>query len=221
MGSPIWVLDPLQYVWCHFTTYLPPCPSGADAVLRLKNGKTKIYITRHAIYLLSKVDRRFRLCKYVYWAVHPEIEIASKQCEALNRAWTEMSRLSSRFAVLGLRSGQLYTTLHCSVFQHSCRSMATLTNAETRCRHCFITFATPGELANHAAKYCFPGAPELVLEQFPIGSIVTDTVSNTTGYVVGSASNPLQAHSCVAILCPSSQITSDVRISRIRLVHNE
>ena len=40
MGSPSWVLDLLQYVWCHFTTYLPPCPSGADAVLRLKNGKT-------------------------------------------------------------------------------------------------------------------------------------------------------------------------------------
>jgi hypothetical protein len=40
MGSPIWVLDLLQYVWCHFTTYLPPCPSGAYAVLRLKNGRT-------------------------------------------------------------------------------------------------------------------------------------------------------------------------------------
>jgi hypothetical protein len=52
MGSPIWVLDLLQYVWCHFTTYLPPCPSGAYAVLRLKNGRTKVILVEPRCVLL-------------------------------------------------------------------------------------------------------------------------------------------------------------------------
>ena len=55
---------------------------------------------------------------------------------------------------------------------------------ETRCAHCFITFATPSELAHHAAHFCFPDRPEEVLARFPPGSTVVDTVRGSAGEVL-------------------------------------
>ena len=81
MGSPIWVLDSLQYVWCHFTTYLPPCPSGADAVLRLKNGKTKVILVEPRCVLLKAQRGR-----------HTFVRTASPPCSHSHGTWAALQQ---------------------------------------------------------------------------------------------------------------------------------
>ena len=86
---------------------------------------------------------------------------------------------------------------------------------ETRCAHCFITFATPSELAHHAAHFCFPDRPEEVLARFPTGSTVVDTVRGSAGEVIGEASNPGKRHAAVAVR-RADGLVADVPISRLR-----
>eukprot|EP00746_Dinoflagellata_sp_MGD_P148364 gnl/MRDRNA2_/MRDRNA2_80596_c0_seq1.p1 gnl/MRDRNA2_/MRDRNA2_80596_c0~~gnl/MRDRNA2_/MRDRNA2_80596_c0_seq1.p1 ORF type:complete len:182 (-),score=11.35 gnl/MRDRNA2_/MRDRNA2_80596_c0_seq1:272-817(-) len=88
---------------------------------------------------------------------------------------------------------------------------------ETRCEHCFITFATAQELAHHAQHHCFPHSPETVLHLFPRGSKVIDNVKGTIGEVIGPASNIRRIHSAVSVQYLSSGVICDVQISRLSL----
>ena len=86
---------------------------------------------------------------------------------------------------------------------------------ETRCAHCFVTFATAAELAHHAAHFCFPDRPEEVLARFPPGAAVVDTVRGSAGEVLGAASNPGKRHAAVAVR-RADGLVADVPISRLR-----
>ena len=88
------------------------------------------------------------------------------------------------------------------------------TSVETRCPHCFITFATPQELLEHSTHHCFPDNPGEVLRRFPIGTAVFDAVSVDRVVVVGPATNKSKAHSCVAIQTERGTVV-DVPISRL------
>ena len=73
---------------------------------------------------------------------------------------------------------------------------------ETRCEHCFITFALPKELATHRLLHCFPDAPEEVLARWPVGSRVVDIGTKAprlTGEVISAALVANLAHSNVAV----------------------
>ena len=89
--------------------------------------------------------------------------------------------------------------------------------AETRCVHCFITFATPAELLHHAENHCFPADPGQVLRRFPVGAHALDTVSRKRVEVVGGASNPKKQHSSVSVRELERGLVADVPISRLRL----
>ena len=89
---------------------------------------------------------------------------------------------------------------------------------ETRCAHCFVTFATPAELGHHATHHCFPHDPEEVLRRFPVGARAVDTVSFRQLDVVGGASNPNKAHSSVSARDVRRGLVADFPISRLRLV---
>ena len=89
-------------------------------------------------------------------------------------------------------------------------------STETRCDHCFITFATPAELMHHATHHCFPDDPAEVLRRFPVGVEVLDTVSQEQVVVVGAASNKRKAHSSVAARDLRRGLVADVPISRLR-----
>ena len=91
-------------------------------------------------------------------------------------------------------------------------------NNETRCVHCFITFATPAELLHHAENHCFPDDPGQVLRRFPVGADALDTVSRKRVEVVGGASNPKKKHSSVSVRELERGLVADVPISRLRLV---
>ena len=92
---------------------------------------------------------------------------------------------------------------------------------ETRCEHCFITFATAPELEHHSVHHCFPDRPEHVLELFPEGADVVDTVSGDHGVVLGVASNPSHVHSSVCVHHLRTEIVCDVKISRLQTVNND
>lgn len=94
-------------------------------------------------------------------------------------------------------------------------------SAETRCKYCLITFATSSELSNHAEHYCFPDEPARVLQLFPPGSEVLDTVSKATGVVVGAASNPKMSHSSVSFQHDKNGVIADVAISRLAALPNK
>lgn len=88
---------------------------------------------------------------------------------------------------------------------------------ETRCVHCFITFATPAELSHHAAHDCFPGDPAQVLRRFPVGAEALDTVSQQRVEILGGASNQNKAHAWVSVRELERGLVADVPISRLRL----
>ena len=94
---------------------------------------------------------------------------------------------------------------------------ATTAVASTRCQHCFITFATPAELAHHASHHCFPGAPEEIAARFPAGARVIDTVRGDSGTIIGPASNRAKAHASVAVRDAGGGV-ADVAISRLRII---
>jgi len=91
-------------------------------------------------------------------------------------------------------------------------------SAETRCGHCFITFATPSELREHASRHCFPHDPSEVLRRFPAGAEAIDTTIDERLVIVGAASNPHKVHSMVSSRYLRRGIVADVPISRLRLV---
>ena len=93
---------------------------------------------------------------------------------------------------------------------------------ETRCPHCFITFATAAELRYHQANHCFPDDPDEVLRRFPVGSRVSDTVQRgSMGTVVGPASNPKFRHAKVSVQFDRDlprTIVANTPISRLEIV---
>ena len=95
---------------------------------------------------------------------------------------------------------------------------AAATSNQTRCAHCFVTFATPTELAHHATNHCFPDDPDEVLRRFPVGARAVDTVSCRQVDVVDGASNPNKAHSSVSARDVRRGLVADYPISRLRLV---
>lgn len=97
---------------------------------------------------------------------------------------------------------------------HTTASAPPATSA-TRCPHCFITFATPAELAHHAAHHCFPDDPGEVLRRFPVGTEALDTVSGQRVQVLGGASNHNKVHSSVLVRELARGLEADVPISRL------
>ena len=97
------------------------------------------------------------------------------------------------------------------------RRLATIVK-ETRCAHCFITFATASELKHHSAHHCFPDQPAEVLRRFPAGTSVLLPHRAVSGFrrgvVNGVASNPRMAHACVSV-AHENGVVSDVPISRL------
>ena len=91
-------------------------------------------------------------------------------------------------------------------------------SGETRCRHCFITFATPAELCTHAMHHCFPDDPSEVLRRFPVGAEALDVVRSERLIVVGPASNSHKAHSSVSSRYLDRGLVADVPIARLQLV---
>ena len=87
---------------------------------------------------------------------------------------------------------------------------------ETRCAHCFITFATPAELAHHASQHCFPNDSGELLRRFPAGMEALDTVSHERVVVLGAASNRHHAHSSVSTRSLRRGLVSDRPISRLQ-----
>jgi hypothetical protein len=98
------------------------------------------------------------------------------------------------------------------------RQAAAAASNQTRCAHCFVTFATPAELAHHEIHHCFPDDLEEVLRRFPVGARAVDTVSCRQLDVVGGASNPNKAHSSVSARDVRRGLVADFPISRLRLV---
>lgn len=92
------------------------------------------------------------------------------------------------------------------------------TSIETRCAHCFITFATPQELAHHSTHHCFPDDPFETLRRFPVGAEALDTVSRQKVVVLGAASNTSRAHFAVSTRALGCSIIADTPISRLRLI---
>lgn len=91
-------------------------------------------------------------------------------------------------------------------------------SGETRCPHCCITFATPAELARHAAHHCFPDDPTAVLRRFPEGVEALDTVSQEKVVVLGAADNKKRAHAFVSTRCVRRGLVADLPISRLQLL---
>ena len=89
---------------------------------------------------------------------------------------------------------------------------------ETRCSHCFITFATPAELVHHATQHCFPDDPDAVLRRYPPGAEALDTVSQETVVVLGAADNKSRAHAFVSTQSVRRGLVADLPISRLQLV---
>mmetsp|Transcript_86236 Transcript_86236/g.258670 ORF Transcript_86236/g.258670 Transcript_86236/m.258670 type:complete len:293 (+) Transcript_86236:1186-2064(+) len=88
---------------------------------------------------------------------------------------------------------------------------------ETRCPHCFITFATPAELLHHATHHCFPDDVGEMLRRFPVGAEVLDAVTQEQLVVAGAASNKKKAHSSVSARDIRRGIVADTPISRLQL----
>ena len=85
---------------------------------------------------------------------------------------------------------------------------------ETRCAHCFITFATGAELTVHKKLHCFPEDHAQVTARFPAGAAVFDTVVKQPAVVLGAAGNRGKVHACVSVQSANG-IVADVAISRL------
>ena len=107
----------------------------------------------------------------------------------------------------------------CSTFcaKHSAYSNVAGAGIETRCAHCFITFATPAELSHHTTHHCFPDDPAEVLRRFPEGAEAIDIVSQQRVVIVGTASNRHKAHSSVSARDVTRGLVADTPISRLQL----
>jgi len=88
---------------------------------------------------------------------------------------------------------------------------------ETRCEHCYITFATSGELRVHRDEHCFPDDPDEVLRRYPIGSVAVDGVSGGAVTIVGPASNGKMRHAKVEARDGKGAV-ADWSIERLKLV---
>lgn len=97
-------------------------------------------------------------------------------------------------------------------------SDAAASSRETRCAHCFITFATPTELVHHTTHHCFPEDPTEVLRRYPAGVEALDTVNRQRVVVLGEATNRRSAHSAVSARYVARRLVADVPISRLQLV---
>jgi len=93
-------------------------------------------------------------------------------------------------------------------------SSSSTATTETRCAHCFVTFATGAELMTHKALHCFPGDPGQVAARFPAGAQVYDSVAKQPAVVVGTAANASKAHACVSVQSANG-VVADVAISRL------
>ena len=126
---------------------------------------------------------------------------------------------STRMRRLSLPSAR-GALLHRHVMGRSAVSRAPLcsTAVETRCAHCFITFATPQELAHHSAHHCFPDDPAETLRRFPVGAEALDFVSQERIVVLGAASNTSIAHSAVSTRDLANSFICDRPISRLQLL---
>ena len=94
--------------------------------------------------------------------------------------------------------------------------LATTAVNETRCSHCFITFASPQELSHHASHHCFPADPAETLRRFPVGTEALDTISRQQVVVVGRASNSSRAHTAVSTRELARGLVADTPISRLK-----